>query len=134
MLLLLFNKKININLILKEGEVIDDEVVFKHTATLTKRQAMSVIKRVNTLNDTIRRKRVVPTQNDINQKPKQLSSTSMSSITQSMIQQQQQQQQQQPQSLQRSTNNLQHQSLSPQHFQNVFQNYFNMITNLYYYY
>jgi hypothetical protein len=91
---------------------------------------MSVIKRVNTLNDTIRRKRVVPTQNDINQKPKPLSSTSMSSITQSMIQQQQQQQHQQPQSLQRSTNNLQHQSLSPQHFQNVF---IMMITNLYNY-
>ena len=80
---------------------------------------MSLIKRVNTLNDTIRRKRTVvgTNQNGIDNnnnnsqiKTKALSSASLSSIIVQVPQ---------PQQLQRPLNNLQHQSLSPQQFHNV---------------
>ena len=39
-----------------EGKEITDDILKKETATLTRNQAKAVIKRVSTLNDTIRKK------------------------------------------------------------------------------
>jgi hypothetical protein len=81
---------------------------------------MSVIKRVNTLNDTIRRKRGSNSQNvdtNNNAKVQTLSSTSASLLAQAM--QQHHQQQQQYQQSQNFRSNLQHQSLTPQQFYNA---------------